>query len=257
MNDLKKIAFQAAQKAGKILLSSFRKKIKIYAKGKQDIVTNVDKKCEKEIINLIRKKFPRHSFSSEETNKIFSKSDYHWVIDPLDGTINYASGQPLFSVSLCLLYKQDPLLGVVYAPSLKEFFYGLKNKGAFLNGKKISVSKNKHLKDSIIYFTLSSHYGKNLAEKTLTVCKKITPLVRGIRVYESGALSHCYLAAGRLEAKISIQTDSFSSAAGVIISQEAGGKVTDLSGANWDITKKSLLSSNSLIHKKLFSLIKR
>jgi len=255
MDDFKKIAVSAAQKAGKILIANFRKKIKVFLKDRSDIVTNIDKKCEKEIISLIRKRFPLHSFFSEEVKKTGPKSDYLWIIDPLDGTVNYTAGQPLFSVSLCLLYKEKPLLGVVYVPCFNELFIGIKNKGAFLNNKRISVSKNKNLKNSIIYFTLSTHYSKKLINQTLGVCKKIAPYVRGVRVYESGALSHCYLASGRLDGKISVETDPFSSAAGVLIVQEAGGKITDFSGKSWDINKKSLVCSNGKIHQKLLSII--
>lgn len=248
---IKEIAIKAAKKAGEILLKERNKKIKVSRKYKTDIVSSLDIRCEKKIINIIRSNYPNHQILSEEIKKTGAKSRFLWVIDPLDGTINYVAGQPLFSVSICLLYEKKPILGVVYAPCFKELFFAIKNGGAFLNNKKISVSKNKKLKDSIIYFTLSAHYKKKLISKTFSNCKKIISKIRGVRIYESGALSHCYVACGRLDGKISIKTDPYGSAAGALITKEAGGMVTDFNGNDWNIDKKSLVSSNGLIHKSL------
>jgi len=147
---LRQTAIKAAKEAGKIIKAGFGKHHKAKLKGITDIVTSLDKKTQDAIIRIIKKKFPEHAFLSEETPRIQGKSDYLWIIDPLDGTANYNSRIPFFCTSICLAYKHEPIIGVVFDPLRNEMFVAEKNRGAFLNNKRVTVSKEKGLNKVIL-----------------------------------------------------------------------------------------------------------
>ena len=147
----KQTAVRAAKEAGKVILAGFRKHHTLKSKGKTDVVTEVDKKSQDVIIKTIKKNFSNHSFLSEESPKLEGKSDYLWVIDPLDGTANYSSGVPFFCTSICLAYKKQPILGVIFDPLHNEMFIAEKGRGAFLNNKKIQIQENKRELEEPIY----------------------------------------------------------------------------------------------------------
>jgi len=256
-NDFLHVALLASKLSGEYLLSKFQKIKKISNKTRNDIVTEVDVNSEKLILNIIGKKFPAHNILSEEIGeKNKSNSEYLWVIDPLDATVNYVAGIPLFSVSIGLIKSGMPILGVVFAPYLNELFYASAGDGAFLNNKKITVSKISELSKSIVNVGLSAHYNKRQIKDTWRINQAITPKLRGIRMFESGALTSCYVACGRLEGKISIKTDPFGNAASTVIIQEANGLVSDFENKPWSLNMKDMICSNSLIHNKIIKIVK-
>jgi len=232
-------------------MRDFAKPRKVNYKYYKDIVTDVDVAVEKKLISLIHKKFPDHSILSEEIGLIERNKEYLWVIDPLDGTVNYTAGIPLFSVSICLVRRGKPYSGVVYAPYLKEYFYGEKGKGAFLNNRKIKPSTTSDLSQAVIHVAMSAHYSPELIEKNWKLLNKLSHRVRGLRMLDSGALTSCYVACGRLDGKFSIKTDPFGNAASAVIIEEAGGRVTDFKGGSWNVKMKDMLCSNQRLYKKL------
>lgn len=241
------------REAGKILLHSKPDLIK--SKFRNDIVTNVDRLSEKHLVKSIKKYFPKHGIYSEEIGWIGKGKEYNWVIDPLDGTINFAAGLPLFSVSLGLLKNNAPFLGVVYAPKLNELFYARKGSGAYLNSKKIHVSSKRRLSDSIIEISYSAHYSSRLINRVLSLSKRVGPLCRGVRSLESGALSSCYVACGRLEGKFSFKSDLFGNTASAVIIQEAGGTVSDFKNRPWNILAGTRIASNGRLHKNFLEFV--
>jgi myo-inositol-1(or 4)-monophosphatase len=252
------VALKAAKISGSFLLSKFGKIKTISSKTRNDILTEADLKSEKIILGMIGQKFPGHNILSEEIGrKNDFKSEYLWVIDPLDATVNYVSGIPLFSVSIGLIKSGKPILGVVFAPYLKELFYAVAGGGSFLNKFKIHVSKISELSSSVVNVGLSAHYSKPLIKRTWKINQIITPELRGIRMLESGALTSCYVACGRFDGKISIKTDPFGNAASTVIIQEAGGIVTDFQNQPWSISMKEMVCSNGLIHKKLLACVNK
>jgi len=246
------VGFEAAKKSGEFLMSKYGKIKKISSKERKDILTEVDLGSEKIILDIIKNKFSNHNILSEEIGEIKnSDSEYLWIIDPLDATVNYTAGLPLFSVSIGLVKNKIPFFGIVYAPYLNELFYAIKGQKAFLNNSKIAVSKNKNLSESVINIGLSAHYNDDQIKKTWSICNKITPKLRGIRAFESGALTSAYVACGRLDGKISIKTDPFGNAASTIIIEEAGGKVTDSDNRSWSTEMIDMICSNGIIHQDI------
>lgn len=261
----KKVALQAAQSAGQFLFQEFQKPISHFNhKGKIELITPADKKAEKIILNLIQKNFPDHQILTEESGQInqIANSPYLWLVDPLDGTTNFAFRHPLFCVSIALVYNQEIILGVIYAPITKELFVAEKGKGAFLYRKritlnhvgcKIKVSRRKQLSKT---FLTSGYSGK---DKDRCLILKFYPALisksEHHRDLGSCALELAYIAAGRLDGAIILGLRPFDAAAGVLMVKEAGGKVTNLQGKDWTINDHYLIASNSLIHQKLLNLV--
>ena len=240
---------------GQMLIKNFGRIQVCERKTGRDIVTDIDRKVENKIIQSIRKNYPDHSIYSEETDKIIGRSEYLWIIDPLDGTVNYTSGIPLFCVSIGLVHRDQCLYGAVYAPYLREFFYAEKNRGAYFNHRKIFVSKTKKLEDSIIHVGLSPHYSPALIRKNWQIIQPLSHKVRGLRMFESGPLTSCYVACGRIDGKISIKTDAFGNAASSLIVEEAGGMVTDFQGQPWRAEMKDMICSNKFIYHRIKKLV--
>jgi len=254
---MKQTAIKAAKEAGKILLKLYQKNISIKnKKNTYNLVTEADLKSERVIVSIIKKKFPSHSFLTEEETVEKTSSEYLWVIDPLDGTNNYSHGFPFFCVSIGLYKNNKPLLGVVYDPLRKELFYAEKGKGAFLNNKKIKVSKSKKITDCI--FVTGFYYERgSLMKRTLKNMEDFfRKNVRGIRRTGSAALDLCYVASGRLEGYWELKISPWDFAAGALIVEEAGGKVTDVNGAKYNLSMISVLASNKKIHNSMLKTIK-
>jgi myo-inositol-1(or 4)-monophosphatase len=243
-----KIAKEAALNAGKILKKLWKSDYEINNKSDNSPVTIADLESEKEIIKIIKKSFPEDNIISEE-NSIKSKSDRTWLIDPLDGTINFIEGNKEFCICISFLDKENLVIGVVYAPIQNKFYFASKNNGAYLNNNKIKVSKKKTLKDSTI--VLSKHIGGENE-----IVKKFSNTIK----LGSSALRNCLIAEGKAEAHIysilkKSRLNSWDISASDLILQEAGGKITDLKGneinyANIKLNK-GIISSNGFIHKQL------
>lgn len=250
----KTIAIKAAKEAGKVLLNNFEKNFEIKTKSKHEIVTKVDLLAEKKILNLIKKHFPEHNILSEEAGKIRNKSNYLWVVDPLDGTTNYSIGNPIFATTLALLYKNEIILGIIYAPFLKKMFIAEKGKGAYCNNKKIHVSNVSKIENSILTFC---HGNTDKAIKSaLKIYKKFKFIARDIRQLGAASIELAFVSSGKIESIIIPGNNVWDVVAGTLLVREAGGKVTDFKNQKWNIRSKDILASNIKIHKKILTIIK-
>ncbi len=231
-------------------------KDKINYKELNDIVTDADKYIENRIIEFINHKFPEHSIYSEEKGKSKISSEYEWLIDPIDGTINFAADLPLFSSSIALRKNGEAVLGLIIDYSRNDIYTCIKGKGAYLNGKKISVSECDNLKDSIISFCLTSHYNDMQINDVIDIEEKLAPNVRGLRLIVSAALELAWCASGKIDGVLNVKPSiGLSSAAGKLLVQEAGGKVTNLSGRKRE-NIDTLLVTNGKIHSQAIEVIK-
>lgn len=214
-----------AKEAGRVQLEYFRgSNLDIKTKfNNSDIVTAADKASEEIIISNIRKKYPTHSILSEESGTSGYENDYRWVIDPLDGTTNFSSGLPEFCVSIGIQYKNQTIIGVVFAPYLGELFYAVRGEGAFLNGKKISTGNNTDIHKAVV--TTGFPVDKDrTTDNNLYNVARVLPLVRGLRRLGSAAVDICYVAAGYLDAYWELNLHEWDVCAALLIAEEAGAK---------------------------------
>lgn len=250
------VAKYAALEAGKILLSMQGKKLTANRKGTKDnFATEADIKSEKRILQLLKSKFPKHDFLSEEYGKIDNKSDYCWVIDPLDGTTNYFLGLPTYGVSIGLLENGIPYLGVINIPQSKSLYWTIKGSGAFKNGQKIFVNSETDLSKLMIGFELAW-----IGERAKEAKKIILPLIDKTRyspILGCTVAGLSYVAEGIFGGYIH-QAFPWDFVAGAAIIEEAGGLVTDYKGkpVNWLSGSMSVLASNGKIHNKILSLLR-
>lgn len=258
-----KFTIKTAKQAGKLILNETKKPLHVWEKSKGDLVTNADKKSEKFIIEKIKKNFPSHAILAEENSfthpghkEKFFNSEYIWIIDPLDGTTNFAHHLPLFAVSIALFKKTssksgylegEVIAGVVYAPVLGELFYAEKGKGAFLNGKKIKVSKTKKLEKSFIVTGITPEQ----KEKNLPYIVEMVRSSQALRRLGAATIDLCYVACGRFDAHWEFGLHAWDVAAAALILQEAGGKVTDTKGGLLDLTAGDILATNGNIHNEM------
>lgn len=248
----KSIALQAVMKAGKLLEKNYKKKINISYKKDLTPLTDIDLEANRIIIDLIRKNFPLHNILSEESGGVFGK-EFTWIIDPLDGTRNYILGFPFFSVSLALVKKNEPILGIIFNPISKELYFAEKGRGAYLNGKKIKVNKVNKLSNSVFHFNRGK--GSKL-ESGLKILLKIAPYIKTIRCSGSPDLDLCPIASGRGEGYIVNKPHCYDIISGAFIDKEAGAKITDFNGKSWQIDSGNVLITNGKIHNRILKIIK-
>ncbi len=256
LKDFKKIVIQSALKGGDIL-QGYRGKVKrISYKGIVNLVTEADRLSEDGIIKIIQKNFPEHNILTEESKGYEKESDYKWIIDPLDGTTNYAHGFPVYCISIALEKEGEIILGVVYNPVLKELFVAEKNKGAFLNGKKIHVSKTRELSKSL----LATGFPYDIRESdinNLDHFRNFALTSQAVRRAGSAALDLCYLAKGIFDGFWELKLSPWDTAAGILMVKEAGGKVTNFSGKKFSIYEKDILATNGKIHNQMMEVIRK
>ena len=204
---------------------------------------------------MVRKKYPDHNILGEEGKYAKTNSTYTWIIDPLDGTNNFAHGIPIFCVSIAVERNGEVLLGVVYDSSRKEMFMAEKGKGAFLNGKKISVSRRSELRDCMLATGFYYDRGKNLVETLDQIREFYQTGIIEIRRLGSAALDLCYVACGRYDGFWEFTLNPWDFAAGKLIVEEAGGKVTDRDGNDPGIRKSYIVSSNGRVHGKMMDIL--
>ena len=245
---------EIAEEAGQTALAEMRRinPSGIKAKGSEkDLVTEVDLMVEKRMVSRIKERFPEHDIYGEESGKTSHGSEYCWVIDPIDGTVSYIHQTPFFSISIALQRNGESIAGVVYAPKLGELFWAEKGKGAFLNGDRIGVSGRERLGESLIA-TGFACIRSGLKENNLRYLNKILPDICDIRRDGSAAIDLAYVACGRYEGFWEMCLNLYDVAAGTLLVNEAGGRITDMSGG-CDFPEKGLFASNGLIHEKLMS----
>ncbi len=240
----------AARVSGDILLSNLGKVKNIEYKSKHNLVTEIDKLSEKSIIDIIKRYYPKHSIFAEESGKDENESDFQWIIDPLDGTTNYAHSYPFFCISIALRIKSELVVGVVYDPVKDEMFKAERGRGAFLNDNEISVSKARSLSESNVS-TGFLHDEEWMIDENLIHFSNFIKRTRAVRRDGSAALDLCYVACGRFDGFWEIGLNPWDTSAGYLIVVEAGGKVTNFNGDLFDINEKEILASNSILHSQM------
>ncbi len=241
------VAVDAARSAGKLLREELGGARRIRHKGVINIVTEMDQRSESLIVGRLLDAFPDHAVLAEEGGATAGRSAYRWHIDPLDGTTNYAHGLPLFAVSIALERTGVVEVGVVYDPNLDECFTAERGKGATLNGEPISVSTCATLDESLLV-TGFPYDIRTTAETNLPEYERLSLKTQAVRRLGSAALDLSYVASGRLDAFWEFTLGPWDMAAGGLILQEAGGRVTNVHGGPWRLEGPGVLGSNGLIH---------
>lgn len=256
MKDLLTVAKDAALKAGKLLRDNVSGTREISYKGEINLVTEMDRLSEKTVVDTLLAAFPGHGILAEEGGSIENSSGYIWIIDPLDGTTNYAHGYPNFAVSIGLEKDGEIVLGVVYDPLRDELFYAVKGQGAFLNSKAIRVTNHDKLIRSLL--ATGFPYDRVTSEKNnLNYFKALLMASQEVRRSGSASLDLCSVASGRLDGYWELKLHPWDVAAGSLIVTEAGGKVSDFSGVYFNIHDKEIVASNGKIHELMIDVLRK
>jgi myo-inositol-1(or 4)-monophosphatase len=240
---------EIAREAGALLMEYFRQNVKVEYKGEADLVTIADRKSEILIRERIKSLWPSHDILGEEQGLVDTGSDYRWYVDPLDGTTNFAHGYPVFCVSLGLEHKNRRVAGVVYDPTRNELFAAELGSGAYLNQQRMQVSKIARLADCLVATGFPSQ--KRHKNPNIHFYHQITLRTHGVRRAGSAALDLCCVASGRFDGFWEFNLNPWDTAAGVLIVEEAGGKVSDFKGGPFQIDSRETLASNGLLHAPL------
>jgi myo-inositol-1(or 4)-monophosphatase len=242
-----------AREAGALLMHHFHQGLKIEYKGDADLVTAADRASEALIRELVAKQFPAHDVLGEEQGLKDRGSAYRWYVDPLDGTTNFAHGYPVFAVSMAIEHRseneQARIAGVVYDPTRDELFTAEQGKGAQLNGKAIHVSKSSQLKECLVATGFPSH--KRHKNPNIFFYHQITLRTHGVRRAGSAALDLCNVACGRFDGFWEFNLNPWDTAAGTLIIEEAGGKISRFDGSPFTLDSRETLASNGLVHDAL------
>jgi myo-inositol-1(or 4)-monophosphatase len=256
MDLIKRTAIKAAFESGRILQSHFGNLLDIRKKGAVDLVTQADTASEAAIIKIIRQTFPNHSILAEESGFDQGDATHQWIIDPLDGTVNFAHQVPIFSISIAFARNRIPEMGVVLNPVSGELFTAVNGEGAFLNDRPIHVSHTTTVGDSL----LATGFPYNLRSVFDTVTQRLTTCLRaarGIRRLGSAAIDLCALSCGRFDGFWEQYLHPWDTAAALVIARESGAMVTDFDNNPFQIEHKEILATNGLIHDEMLSLLQR
>lgn len=251
---IQRTLFKALSGAGALQKSSLTQKHVIEKKSELSLVTAIDKECEKIVIDLIRRDFPDHAILTEESPPM-GRSGSRWIIDPIDGTTNFAHGYPVSCVSIGYEENGEILLGGVFDPHRDELFFAEKGKGATLNKKPIHVSTNPTLGDSLLA-TGFPYDRRQRADEYLPIFKAMMMKVQGIRRAGAAALDLCYVACGRFDGFWELQLQAWDKAAAMLIILEAGGKLSNFKGAPLNLKDISNVASNGLVHQEMLEVLK-
>ncbi|PDO09965.1 MAG: inositol monophosphatase [Candidatus Reconcilbacillus cellulovorans] len=259
------VAVSTAAKAGEWLKTRLGQPTSVQTKSSErDLVTEVDRGTETMIRNLIRTHFPGHAFLGEEgtgagepgavTVEEAAEAEYVWIIDPIDGTTNFIHGFPFFSISLALAYRGEVIVGVIYDPSRDELFVAEKNKGAYVRGRRMSVSRESALGESLLATGFPSR--PTDLERSVAAVAHLAPRVRNIRTAGSAALHLAYVAAGRLSGFFEPGLNAWDVAAGVLLVRESGGTVTDMDGRPFRLGTRNIVATNGRVHGELLAALR-
>jgi len=254
MDFIKRTGIKAAFESGRLLKSYFGNISHTRKKGLVDLVTEADVASEENIIGIIRKSFPEHSILAEESGLEQGDLNHQWIIDPLDGTVNFAHQVPIFSISIAYAFRGTPVMGVVLNPVTGELFSAVAGEGAFLNDRPIQVSDTRIVQESL----LASGFPYDLLSIFDTITERMENCLKaaqGIRRLGSAAIDICAVACGRFDGFWEQNLHPWDTAAAMVIASEAGALVTDFSNQPFSIDKKEILATNGHIHAEMLSLL--
>jgi myo-inositol-1(or 4)-monophosphatase len=252
---LKQTLIAAARAGAAEILRFFQNDFKISNKeGVNNLVTEADHAAEKAIIEVIKAAYPGHQILSEEIGAIAMDSDYKWIIDPIDGTVNFAHGIPLNCVSIAIEHQGEIIMGAVYNPHLNEFYFAEKGKGATLNEKPIHVSSETKALHACLVTGFPYTY-INIPNGPLEIFERFIRKGVPVRRLGSAAIDLCWVAAGRFDGFYEHKLEAWDSAAGFLMVTEAGGKVTDHEGNAFSVYQHKLLATNGKIHEEMVGVI--
>jgi myo-inositol-1(or 4)-monophosphatase len=252
MPDYLTTAVDIAREAGALLVELFRSPLEISYKSPSNLVTEADRRSEALIIERLQEHYPGHAIVGEEGGGQKAESEYCWYVDPLDGTTNFAHGFPVFCVTLGLAQRGEVIVGVTYDPTREELYAAERGGGAFLNGQRLGVSKNATLAESLLatgFPPFDSHHDLNAQ-----LFFRFTLMSHGIRRPGSAALDLCHVAAGCFDGYWELKLNPWDKAAGSLLVQEAGGRVTDLAGGPFKLQTGEVFASNGLIHDQMIPI---
>jgi myo-inositol-1(or 4)-monophosphatase len=255
IEDVARVGEEAARAAGKFLMENLHGGFKVTRKGEIDLVTEIDIAAERMIVSRIKAAFPDHGVLAEEMHSETASRGCTWIIDPLDGTTNYAHGFPVFSVSIGLEIAGVVEWGIVYNPNLEEVFVARRRGGAFLNGQPIRVSETELLGSSLLATGFPYDIRTSL-QNNLDCFRAFSLCAQGIRRAGSAALDLCYLAAGRFDGFWEFKLNPWDVAPGYLIVREAGGSVTNHCGAFGSIYDRECLATNGRIHEQMMAVLR-
>ncbi|MBK7630364.1 MAG: inositol monophosphatase [Ignavibacteriales bacterium] len=242
--------------AGEIVRNGFGKNFQVeYKTNEKNLVTEIDKKSEIAIMDFISRKYPTHNILTEESGEHKKYSDYLWVIDPIDGTTNFAHGLPIFSVSIGVMKKNEIIAGVVYDVMQNIFYSAEKGSGTFANDKKIKVSDNYNIGLGVLVTGFPYDVADN-PDKAFERFESLTKQARAVRRLGSAAIDFCYVARGVFDGFWEVSLQPWDICAGKLLVEEAGGLVTDFSGNEIDIFTSQILASNKKIHQQMIDGLK-
>jgi myo-inositol-1(or 4)-monophosphatase len=256
MDKILEFAVDLALESGKIQKAHFDQTHTIRHKGEIDIVTEVDMKCQERIMEMIGSRYPDDLIISEEKENTFHGTGNRWIIDPVDGTTNYAHGYPFFCTSIAYERDEKVVCGVVYNPIFDELFFARSGSGSYLNGNPIAVSDVDQMRQALVVTGFPYDVRTN-PENNIDHFTAVLHRAQAVRRDGSAALNLCYVAAGRFDGYWELKLNAWDTAAGVLIAQEAGGKVTAFDGTPFDIYKGRVVASNGLIHEQMLSTLSR
>jgi myo-inositol-1(or 4)-monophosphatase len=250
----KELINSLTRKAGDTLMKHFRQDWALLKERStaKEAATSYDKEIDRLIVEEIKRHYPHHSLLTEESGYLQGDPDWLWIVDSLDGTGDFANFNPFFSICIALMHQGELLMGVVYAPAIDEFYFAEKGKGAYLNGVKIQVSDVSDISQSYIFYCEG---GEKDRRRTGGLLHKVYPLVTDIRKLGSAGLETAWVAAGKGEAYFSTSIEPWDVAPGVLLVQEAGGKVSDFQGKPWKPQTGDFLFSNKKLHERVLSML--
>ena len=257
LENLTKTAVKAAQLGGSILTDYAQRGFQIQKKSEINLLTEADLASEKAVVDVISHAFPAHQILAEEKGlHTTHESPYKWIIDPLDGTTNFAHGFPMYNVSIGVEYEGTVLVGVVLDPTRNELFVARKGQGSTLNNKSIHVSETPKLGDALLVtgFAYDVH---TVADNNLKEFCAFSLCARGMRRTGTAAIDLCYIACGRCDGFWELKLNPWDTAAGKLIVEEAGGKVSDYKDKPFSIYGQDIIASNGLIHDEMVAVLKK
>lgn len=249
-------AREIAIKVGEVLTENQEKPMQLEFKGKINLVTHMDKKSEDMIVTFLKNNFPDHDIVTEESAGVHHGSDYKWYVDPLDGTTNYAHRLPWYAVSIALYRQGVPQAGLVYNPANGETFYAYRGGGAFLNDRRIRVSKHDALKSSLLVTGFPYYVGEK-PDRVVRNLREFLVHSRGVRRFGAASLDLCYVACGRYDGFWEEGLKPWDCAAGVLIVAEAEGVITNYAGKDYDLLSETITASNGIIHEDMIKILSK